>query len=360
MKIIVMLSIAILGVTGNLLAQETQKYPIKISGYAEVYYQHDFSNPLPNQRSGFIYSHNRNNEINLNLGLLKASYETEKIRSNIGIATGTYMNANYAAEEGVLKNIYEANIGVRLSEKQQIWLDAGILPSHIGAESAIGLDCFTLTRSIMAENSPYFETGAKLSYLSTDNKWQIAVLVLNGWQRIQKLNGNSLPAFGHQLVFKPTPKVTLNSSSYIGNEKPDAVRQMRYFHNLYAQFELSPKFSLIAVFDIGAEQKNKNTHQFNMWYSPAVMAKYSLSQKLNVAARLEYYNDKKQVMIATGSENGFQTFGSSINADYWITPALAWRVELKNLRSKDRIFTDRDEVLQKNNFLVATSLAVKF
>ena len=29
----------------------------------------------------------------------------------IALAAGTYMNANYAAEPGVLKNIYEANAG---------------------------------------------------------------------------------------------------------------------------------------------------------------------------------------------------------------------------------------------------------
>jgi hypothetical protein len=75
--------------------------------------------------------------------------------------------------------------------------------SHIGFESAIGKDCWNLTRSILADNSPYYESGAKLSYTSKNEKWFISGLILNGWQRIQRVEGNNLPAFGHQLTFKP-------------------------------------------------------------------------------------------------------------------------------------------------------------
>lgn len=85
------------------------------------------------------------------------------------------MNANYVAEPGILKNIYEANIGVKLSRKYDLWLDVGIIPSHIGSESAVSKDCYTLTRSIAAENSPYFETRAKLTYITQSRKWLASV-----------------------------------------------------------------------------------------------------------------------------------------------------------------------------------------
>lgn len=65
-------------------------------------------------------------------------------------------------------------------------------------------------------------------------------------------------------------------------------------------------------------------------------------------------------MIATGTANGFKTFGYSVNADYWILPNLVWRTELKNLSSKDDIFINRDNELKTNNFMVVTSLAVSF
>lgn len=355
-----MFSAILLGTTGAVCAQETEKKPLTISGYAEVYYQQDFNNPQSNTRPGFVYSHNRNNEVSLNLGLIKASYATESVRANLGMAVGSYMNANYAAEEGVLKNIYEANVGVKLSKTKNLWIDAGILPSHIGFESAIGADCFTLTRSMMAENSPYFETGAKLSYSADNGKWDMAILVLNGWQRMQRVEGNTTPAFGHQLTFRPSGRVTLNSSSFIGNDFPDDERRMRYFHNLYGQFQISDRLALIAGFDIGAQQKEKSSDDYDTWYTPVLIAKYSPTEKVSIAARGEYYQDKNGVIIGSGTENGFQTFGASINVDYQILPNLVWRTEVKSLNSKDAVFLNRDEQMKKDNVMAVTSLAIRF
>ena len=93
----------------------TSQNPLTISGYAEVYYSYDFNRPLNNNKPPFLYSHPRNNEVNLNLAFVKAAYNNDKVRGNIALAAGNYMNANYAAEPGVLKNIYEANAGVKIS-----------------------------------------------------------------------------------------------------------------------------------------------------------------------------------------------------------------------------------------------------
>ena len=359
MKKVFICSTIMLG-AGIVLAQETEKKPLTISGYAEVYYQQDFNNPKSNTRPGFVYSHNRNNEVSLNIGLIKASYENEKVRANLGLGVGSYMNANYAAEEGVLKNVFEANVGVKLSAAHDLWLDAGIMPSHIGFESAIGADCYTLTRSMLADNSPYFETGAKLSYSTKNGKWDMAVMVLNGWQRIQRVEGNSTPAFGHQLTYRPTEKITLNSSSFIGNDKPDDTKQMRYFHNLYGQFQLNEKFAVIAGFDIGAEQKSKGSSDYNTWYSPVLITQYNPTDKVSLAVRGEYYNDKNGIIIASGTENGLQTFGASLNVDYQILSNLVWRTEVKSLNSKDAVFLNRDDNLKKGNIMAITSLAIRF
>ena len=55
---------------------------INFSGYAETYYQFENLFPRSNTRPAFVYSHNRNNEVNLNLAFIKANYETQKERVN--------------------------------------------------------------------------------------------------------------------------------------------------------------------------------------------------------------------------------------------------------------------------------------
>ncbi|MGN8068421.1 porin [Mucilaginibacter sp. 22184] len=350
----------ILLMTAGAMAQETKTSPITISAYLEAYYNYDFNRPLNNTMPPFLYNFTRDNEVNLNLAYIKAAYSSDKVRGNFTFATGTYMNANYSAEPGLLKNIYEANIGVRLSSKNNLWIDAGVLPSHIGWESAVGKDNPTLSRSLAAENSPYFETGARLSYTSQNEKWYLSALVLNGWQRIQRIDGNTTPAFGTQVTFKPSSKITLNSSTFIGNDKPDSVRKMRYFHDFYGIFQLSDKWAATLGFDIGAEQKTKGSSDFNTWYTSALILKYAATSKTSIGVRAEYYNDKNGVIIATNTPNGFKTWGFSANVDYNILSNLTWRTEIRSLNSKDDIFVNNNNKTLDHNIALTTSLAFSF
>jgi len=333
--------------------------PLTISGYLEAYYTYDLGRPSNHNRPSFIYSHNRHNEVNLNLGLIKAAYQRNNVRANLALAAGTYMNANYAAEPGVLKNVYEANAGIKISKRKEIWIDAGVLSSHLGFESAVGKDNLTLTRSLFADNSPYFETGAKLSYTTDNGKWLISGLVLNGWQRIQRVDGNNTPAFGHQLTYKPNGRVTINSGSFIGNDKPDSVKQMRYFHNLYGIFQVTGQLGITAGLDIGAEQKSKGSKSYNAWYTPVMIIRLSPSTRHSIAARGEYYQDKNGVLISTSTVNGFNAWGYSLNYDFLVLPNAMWRLEARGFSSKDRIFVKRDDQVSSNYF-ITTSIALAF
>lgn len=338
--------------------KETFKH-LTVSGYLETYYSYDFANPSNHVRQPFVYSFNRHNEVNLNFGVIKTSYDNKKIRANLGLMAGTYSNDNLAAEPGVIKNVFEANAGFKLSKTKQLWLDAGIFSSHIGFESAIGKDCWNLTRSLMADNSPYYETGVKISYTSDNEKWFVSGLILNGWQRVYRPDGNNTPAFGHQLTWKPNEKLTLNSSSFIGSDAPDSIRVMRYFHNLYGMFQFNDYIGLTLGFDIGIQQNSKGSNQYNPWYSPVAILRISPSEKTAIGIRGEYYSDAKGTIIATGTPNGFQTWGYSINFDYNINKYFIWRIEGRGFTSKDQIFM-LNNAPSNHNFFVTTSLAVSF
>ncbi|WP_439583015.1 porin [Dyadobacter bucti] len=346
-------------------ATET-KNPLTVSGYAEAYYNYDFNRPLNNTAPGFLYNFNRTGEVNLNLGFIKANYSADRVRGNLALAAGSYINANYAAEPGVLKNVFEANVGVKIAKNANLWIDAGIMPSHIGFESAIGKDNWALTRSLVAENTPYFESGVKLGFTSKDEKLYLSAMYLNGWQRIQRVDGNTTPAFGTQVTYKSASSVTLNYSTFMGNDKPDSVRAMRYHHNFYGIFQFTEKFGVTAGFDYGTEQKAKGSSAYNNWFVPVLIARYSPSPKVNIAARGEYFQDKNGVIIVTGTENGFKTFGVSANIDYAVFPGVLWRLEARNLSSKDRIFLERADggtsggISQKDNFFLTTSISVAF
>ncbi len=346
-------------ISTHIMGQDEQKPSVSWSGYVEAYYQYDFNKPADNSRPGFIYSHNRHNEFNLNLGFVKGSYSAERVRANLALAAGTYMNANYAAEPGVLRNIYEANAGVKLSKKKNIWLDAGIFGSHIGFESAISKDCWTLTRSILADNSPYYEAGVKITYSTNDGKWLLSGLALNGWQRINRVSGNSLMSWGTQFQFKPSDKIVVNYSTFLGTDKPDNARLFRFFHNLYGIFTLSDKWGLTLGFDIGTEEKNLSGNGTNTWYTPVGIIKYSINDKWAIAGRVEHYNDKNGVVISTASPNGFQTTGYSLNIDHSPVKNVVIRLEARNFSSKDKIFNKENDIVKSDTF-ITSSIAVLF
>jgi hypothetical protein len=335
-----------------------QKPKLKLSGFLDVFYVYDFNQPQGIERQAFLYNHNRHNEFNLNLGFVKLGLEHSKYRANLALQTGTYANDNYAAEPGLLKNIFEANIGISVNKENNLWLDAGVFASHIGFESAISINNWTITRSILAENSPYFLTGAKLTY-NPNEKWEIAGLIVNGWQRIQRLQGNSLPSFGTQINFSPSEKVEFNWSTFNGTDDPDTIRRMRYFNNFYGQFQLTEKFGLITGFDFGAQQRVKGSSTYDLWFSPVIIGQYAINKTWKTAIRAEYYQDETGIIIPTSTPNGFKTTGISLNLDYSPTQNIICRLEGRWLNSRDQIFETKS-TLTDNNFIIAASIAIQF
>jgi len=351
MKFILSALIFIL-ITGQAFPQNDGLKKLTFSAYGELYYSFDFSRPQNHEKPPFLYNHKRHNELNANLLMVKAAFQEKKYRANLGIMAGNYTAYNLSAEPTWAQFIYEANLGVKLSNKQNLWLDAGIMPSHIGFESALSADCWTLTRSLLAENSPYYEAGIRFSYTSKNEKLLLSALYLNGWQRIRKPGYIQRPSFGTQVTFKPNGQVTFNYSSFLGTDKPDSIKAFRQYHNFYLIYEPTNKFGVIAGFDLGRDKYNAT--QYGIWYSPVLIIRCRLNNSARIAFRSEYYHDPKQIIITTGTDNWFQTLRLTSNFQFDITKKLAFRFEAKLFHSRDSIFSS-----ENNNPSLTANLTLK-
>jgi Putative beta-barrel porin-2, OmpL-like. bbp2 len=349
--------IVLLLVSATAIAQSDSTKKITFSGYGELYYSYDFSNPEFCEKPTFVYNHKIHNQLSANLIRVKANYVEKNVRGNLGIMVGDYAQYNLESEPTWVQFVYEANIGLKLSKNKDIWFDAGIMPSHIGFESAVSADCWTLTRSILAENSPYYETGAKVSYTNKNQNLNLSFLVLNGWQVVRKQNFSKTPSFGVQINYKPKENLILNYSNFIGNIFYDAsIRDfiLRRFHNFYLQYTSPKNIGIIAGFDLGREDRFPSNPA--IWYSPVVIIRRNLSNKTRIALRAEYYKDANQRIIYTYTKYGFQTLGASSNFDYSITDNVQVRFEAKMYQSKDEIF---DHSTNNKNFALTTNLTLK-
>lgn len=331
---------------------------VEISAFLESYYGFDFNQPGASKRLDFLYNHTRQNEVNLNLAKIKLALSHEKYRVNLALHAGTYVQDNYANEQIGLRFISEANIGVSLNNKNTLWIDAGILPSYIGFENAVSSENLTLSRSILAENSPYFMSGIMLNY-SPKKNWKMGVNLNNGWQRIQRVKGNSFPHFGTQLNYiNPRKTAEWNWSTFVGTDDSDQNRRMRYFSNLYWKSTWK-KTSLILGFDFGVQQRFKYSKSYHSWFSPVAILKRTIQEKLSLAARAEFYADPSNVLINSTHFSNFKVSAFSMNMDYQILAPISFRLEARYMYSLSPSFR-RENLPVFDNFCLLGALSFQF
>lgn len=334
---------------------------VTVGGYVDTYYGFDFSQPATFDRP-YCVSASRHNEVNINLAYVEVKYANDKVRGRFVPGVGTYINANYATEKGSLKNIVEANVGVRLSEKRNIWVDAGVLGSPFTNETAISKDHLMYTRSFAPEYVPYYLAGVKLS-VPLGKKWTGYGYVLNGWQQIQDMN-NPL-AIATQLEFRPNDKWLLNWDTYIGNESssdhPDWGT--RWFSDIYAIYNPDGKFSLTACAYAGLQDQTDSlgVKKHLGWWQANVIGRYTFTERLSLSGRVEYFSDPHSVQIVPITPvSGFRAGSAGLCFTVKITNHALFRLENRQYFSPNTIFIDKNLTVQKFSNLIMSNLTLWF
>ncbi len=340
--------VLLIGVPYPLSAQSQSE--TTLSGFVDLYYAYSFTRPPSGDRS-FTTQPLRHNEFNLNLAMIDVRHQGDRFRGRFAFQTGTYVQSNLIAEPSLLKNVLEASAGTRFGDN--LWVDIGIFPSHIGLEGIVSKDNWNYSRSLLADYSPYYEAGLSVTAGLSD-EITVRGLVVNGWQNIMETNGDK--AIGSQIQYKPSGSVLLNWSTFVGNEAPDsAASRLRVFNDVYAVVTLTPEWTAALVVDIGVQDNGGNSS--DLWHGASLMTKYSLSDQWAIGGRVEYFSDKAGVIIPTGSTENFQTISASLNVDLMMVPDILWRLEGRMFRSRAPIYPSRTEMKNSDGF-VAVSAAL--
>lgn len=327
---------------------------LRFMGYVDAYHAYDFGHSQDDDRPPFLYQYDRHNETDLNLGLLHLTYEKPRARAAFGLMAGTYPQANLIGEPELLRNINEARVGIKLSRGRAIWLDAGVFTSHIGMESAIGIDNWTLTRSIVAENSPYYLSGARLTWTISE-KLEVAVLHVNGWQRIRRIQNNT-PCFGTQLLWSPNSRMKFNWSTFAGSDVPDSLGSYRFFNNLWFSWE-GGRWGVQLSADAGLQQSVADSWQ--EWAGAVCIVRRQVHERIRASGRIEYYSDPEQVIVPTGTPHGLTVFGYSLGFDLTVAHDAQVRLEGRTFHGIDPLFQSIRGTSQDNTAITA-SMAVRF
>lgn len=279
-----------------------------LGAYLDTYYGHSFASPRASEKSALFYNHTSLNRPAINLGLVELSASKSKWTLRGDFMLGTYSQKNLASEPGLLKHIYQLNAQVQLAPKHQ--LIVGIMPSHIGLESAKNWENPSFSRSYIAENSPYYETGLAWSYSPTQ-RMNVKVLALTGWQTMHRYR----PALGTQITIDNAKGLRFNSSGFIGDEG----KGLRVFYDNYVLIPISNRFNASISSDFGLESGK-------FWHGAAAFLTFKAKPLLKFTARLEYYNDPHAIILAESLEDVSQ----SLTVDYQLKSWTMLRAELKH------------------------------
>jgi hypothetical protein len=276
--------------------------------YVETYYGHGFASPQSKEKSAIFYNHTSLNRPAINLGLLEFSASKSKWTFRGDFMVGTYSQKNLASEPGVLKHIYQLNAQVQLAPTHQLIL--GIMPSHIGLESAKNWENPSFSRSYIAENSPYYETGLAWSYSPTQ-QMNVKVLALTGWQTMHRFR----PALGTQITIENAKGIRFNSSGFVGDEG----KGLRVFFDNYMLIPISNRFNASISSDFGVESGK-------IWHGGAAFLTWKAKPSLKFTGRLEYYNDLHAIILAEALSDVSQ----SLTVDYQLKSWMMLRTEFKH------------------------------
>lgn len=355
---------------------------IQFGGFIDSYYMYNRNLPKDTERN-FTTQAVRNGEFNVNLAYVEAKVEEKNYRGRLAFQWGTSVNANYAAEittekysnQNSVKNIQEAYTGFKIGK--DTWIDAGIFFGNIGHESWISQNNVNYTRAFALDYVPYYSSGVRLSHKFSD-KLSGQLQVLNGWQNIT--DNNKDKSFGSQIKYLFSQNLILTLNQFVGNEAPNNERkQIRLYQNTILEWILSDRFSLVGQFDVGAQKAKQSfiyepwlgvydpslgdyreteSRVYRQWYHGTIWASYKITPEYRFSFRIERFYDPLQVMVNTGTRNGFMSNGYTATFDILTYDPGLIRFEYVYRRSADSVFAYRDSQTSKKEdfFLVAFSM----
>ncbi|HYL21821.1 MAG TPA: porin [Gemmatimonadales bacterium] len=335
---------------------------LTFGGFVDTYYAWDFERPYNFDRA-YTTQPARHAEFNINVAFLEAKVAGPRYRGRLALQFGTSVQANYAGEPrigrisgpSVTQFLQEATVGYQLGPS--LWVDGGIFFAHTGYEGWISRDNLSYSRSLMADFSPYYEAGVKLTW--TPSPAVTAQLdVVNGWQDISHYN--TPPAVGLRVDCVLSPRVTVSYDNFVGNVAPDSLAaQWRFFNDFIAVYNPPGRWQFAATADLGAQGRSTTGGGTATWYAAAVFAKYHVTPRVGVVARLERYADPSEVLVQTGLPFSFRTSGASLGVDVAPVPRVLWRSEVRAFRSDDPVWpTHRPGAYARGDGFAVTSLAL--
>ena len=304
---------------------------LTISGFVDAYYAYYTDSVGTNNYQKFPSISPRSNQVGLNIALLTAQYDAEKVRGIVALQFGDTPKSTWS---GTYNNIMEAHAGMRLCKK--LWIDAGFFRTHFGTEGLLPKENITSSISVNTFYEPYFESGVRLNYNPSD-KLAINLYALNGYNVYE--DNNKKKSFGMLVTYALGDKGNVGYSNYIGDDSPDSDSLPRTLihQNLFFNYQVKKlKIQIGEDYCIKANADIATGNETATMYSGIFSLKYQIKEKFAVYGRGEGFNDPQGIMSGVitdkkGKLTGLKLWGTTLGVEYKPTENSYVRLEGRQL-----------------------------
>lgn len=324
--------------------------PFTLSGALNVYYSWSVQQPPDGQRA-YSTQPATNGQVAVDLAVISGQWSSERFDARLALQAGTWADVNYVDGDEGWKVVHEANVRFRVDSVFSVI--AGIVPSNIGHESSINARNFTLSRSLNADLTPYFMTGAGV-ILRPSADLKFAVYAVNGWQRITDNNGQL--SGGTTVEWQPSASTTVSWNTYVGNDEPDGQARLRIHNNAWIDHAFSPTVQAVLMGDVSLLRNRLNGGFDAAWYV-GLKGAWQPSEIVRFAVRTEAMNDPDNVLARSGP--AFETIGMSLGVDLLPVEPVMVRFEVRSLHASQEVFPSSDG-MARNDLFGTVALAATF
>lgn len=288
---------------------------IIISGYIDTYYAFYSDSLGTNEFQKFPTVSPRSNQFGLNIAMVSAKYNADKIRGVVTLQYGDIPMSAWSANYNVIQ---EAHIGVRLCKK--LWFDAGFFRTHVGTEGLLPKENIASSISVATYFEPFYEAGLRLNYVPSE-KWDIYLYALNGYGIYE--DNNHKKSGGLLVTYALGDKGNIGFSNYTGDDTPLGIpgSHLRIHNCLFWNYEINRlklQFGADYCKQLHSRPSDNGTATV---YSVIGSVKYKLNQDFAIYARGSTFNDSDGIMsdtlfVKNGNATGYKLAGITAGLEY--------------------------------------------
>lgn len=188
-----------------------------------------------------------------------------------------------------LRYLARANLSYRLPFGNGLNLTGGLMNSFIGLESMWSRDNNHISRSWMADYSPYYVIGIGGQY-PVNKDLQLGVFLLNDYDYLAYRT--SQPKYATQVVWTINQNWKYTQNLFAGTEQYSSGSSWRYFSDTILQWS-AESLTLAWAFDSGSQEGGK---QQAFWLASMLSGRWQLQSEWALALRPELYWDADGLM----------------------------------------------------------------